>query len=242
MPTPLETSHAETRTTFIYALCEPGTRTVRYVGKSDNPKRRLKDHLSAARKGQETYACRWMRQLLAAGKPQLFVLGEVPLSGWESVEKNVIAAARALGMNITNTTEGGDGVVNPSPEARARQRQKMLGRSPPNKGKPMSAEQKKLVGDFHRGKPKPKTAEWLKNNGLARRGLKRSAQACANSSASHFGRKTSRNTSGFVGISWRAKPRKWEAHFSSRGVYHYAGRFSKIEDAVFARSLSVANL
>lgn len=230
------------KTTFLYCLCEPGTRTVRYVGKSDKPKRRLGNHLVAARKGQETYACRWMRQLLAAGtKPDLFFLGEIPLSGWESAEKNLIAAARALGMSITNTTEGGDGVVNPSPEARERQRQKMLGRIPPNKGKPMSAEQRKMVGDFHRGKPRPKTAEWLKNNGRARRGLKRSEQARANSSAAHFGRKTSRNTSGFVGVSKRRR-RKWHASFELRGKFFHVGSFSKIEDAVFARALAVENL
>lgn len=230
-------------TTFLYCLCESGTRTVRYVGKSDNPKRRLGNHLTAARKGKDTYACRWLRQVLAQGaRPELFIIGEIPISGWEDYEKNAIAAARALGMAVTNTTDGGDGVVNPSQEAREKHRQKMLGRIPPNKGKPMSAAQRKMVGDFHRGKPRPKHAEWLKNNGLARRGLKRSEEQLVRLSAAHLSRKTIRNTSGFVGISKRQATGMWRAYFELRGKYFHVGHFSKLEDAVFARALAIANL
>lgn len=94
-------------TTFIYCLCEPGTRTVRYVGKSNNPSKRLTGHIDAAKQGSQTHVSRWIRQLSA--RPELFVIGEIPLLGWQNYERNVIAAARALSMTLTNITDGGEG-------------------------------------------------------------------------------------------------------------------------------------
>lgn len=60
---------------FIYALAEPGTMTVRYVGKSYDPKSRLSTHLSA----HAPYRVRaWVRSLRARGqRPRLLILHKV---------------------------------------------------------------------------------------------------------------------------------------------------------------------
>lgn len=105
------------KTTFIYALCEPGTRTVRYIGKTNTPSRRLRDHLSTSIK-MKTYLGNWLRLLVSKGeKPDLIILREVPYEQWEIAEERYIRMARGCGMKLVNLTDGGDGVTQ-TPEVR----------------------------------------------------------------------------------------------------------------------------
>lgn len=105
--------------TFIYALCEPGTRTVRYIGKANDPKRRLREHINRAAR-TNTHLGNWLRSLLSLGeKPSLVVLREVSTEQWELAEERYIRLARGIGMCLTNATDGGDGVPM-TPEMRKR--------------------------------------------------------------------------------------------------------------------------
>lgn len=115
-------------TTFIYALCEPGTRTVRYIGKSNTPEKRLKNHLSTSSRAANHLGC-WLRSL---GKfsPVLVVLREVSLVDWQREEERYIRIASALGMALVNGTGGGDGCNKPTPETRARMSAVAKGRRP----------------------------------------------------------------------------------------------------------------
>ena len=73
--------------TYIYALIDPRTGEVRYVGKADDPDLRLAQHIAAARKGEATYKGRWIRKLLDLElKPSLEILEEVPIQDWEEAD------------------------------------------------------------------------------------------------------------------------------------------------------------
>lgn len=106
-----------TRIVFIYGLVDPVTDDVRYVGKSVDPLSRFAQHLrdqTATRRG------RWIRSLLAQDlRPGLMLL-EVVTGDWQVAERQWIAAYRAAGGDITNHTDGGDGISGLDAEARAR--------------------------------------------------------------------------------------------------------------------------
>lgn len=134
-------------TTFIYALCEPDSDTIRYVGKSDNPKRRFWDHLATSTRAT-THLGNWLRLLKGTGKlPLLEVLDEVPRPQWKFWEREYIRVFRAIGINLVNGTDGGDGVV-PTPETR----EKMLGPNNPMFGKKHSLETRRRIAEAGRGR------------------------------------------------------------------------------------------
>lgn len=99
------------KTTFIYALCEPGTRTIRYIGKANDSKKRFRQHLKDSTKAK-THLGNWLRLLKSnGGIPHLEILDEVPDSQWEFWEREYIRVFRAIGMILVNSTDGGDGVT-----------------------------------------------------------------------------------------------------------------------------------
>lgn len=101
--------------TYIYGLHCPIANTIRYVGKSDNPSRRLQLHIDRARYGITKHHCaRWIKKLLDQQlSPTLEILATVDAeqSSWQDVEKQFIANGPALGWDLTNVTAGGEGVV-----------------------------------------------------------------------------------------------------------------------------------
>lgn len=105
--------------TVIYALRCPLSNAVRYIGKTKNPDLRLYRHMAAARKLHINHHCaRWIRTLLARGMaPALEVLFVVPSDGdWQAEEIKWIANYRAAGHQLTNMTDGGDGVHEHHPD------------------------------------------------------------------------------------------------------------------------------
>lgn len=91
----------------IYALLDPRTEAVRYVGWSFDSKRRLKGHL---RDKSKTHKACWIRSLLALGlEPKMTIL-ETGTGNWASQERWWIAKSRFYGADLTNATDGGDGV------------------------------------------------------------------------------------------------------------------------------------
>lgn len=165
-------------TTFIYALCEPGTRTVRYIGKANNPKRRLNDHLRTSIK-ENNHLGRWLQSL--DKKPTLVVLSEVLGDQWKIEEKRYINSGKILGLRLTNSTDGGDGVHNPSAETRA----KKSGKNHPFFGIHLPPEMRAKIRASHMGKKA--TPEARANMSLARVGKKASLSHCANISAAMTG-------------------------------------------------------
>lgn len=105
-----------TFTTCIYALADPRTNAIRYVGKADNPRKRLVSHHYEKR---STWKVRWLKQLSALGLvPTLIIVARVAKSDWQDAERFWIAHYRAQGARLTNMTDGGEGLVNASEETR----------------------------------------------------------------------------------------------------------------------------
>lgn len=111
---------------FIYALIDPDTQDIRYVGKSIRPRDRLTNHLNEKSPCHRTH---WLQSLRRRGlRPILRLLDVLPLSGnWQAAERDWIARAREA-WPLVNSTDGGDGVVNLPAESRERMRKTWLGR------------------------------------------------------------------------------------------------------------------
>ena len=129
--------------TYIYALTDPRTEEVRYIGKTVNePLFRLERHLEEAQKDVCTYKCDWIRSLISKGlEPGLSVLEIVFYPDiWQERERWWIAFARERGFHLTNLTDGGEGGAG------------MLGHK-------HTLESKRRMSLAKKGKPGPKVSE-----------------------------------------------------------------------------------
>ena len=94
---------------FIYALCEPETGEVRYVGKATNPKNRFSHHVKL-RDNPNKRKRDWIEGLLKVGNvPTLSILEEVEEDRWQEREKYHIARYKELGFDLVNKSPGGGG-------------------------------------------------------------------------------------------------------------------------------------
>jgi hypothetical protein len=99
-------------TTTIYGLYDPRTNVCRYVGKTAaNLNERLRGHIrDAKRRKHSVRRFSWVLSLLAAGvEPVIKELEIVSYGSWQDAEKRWIARFRAEGVDLVNTTDGGDG-------------------------------------------------------------------------------------------------------------------------------------
>lgn len=112
---------------FIYGLADPFTGDIRYIGKSIRPKERLRDHCNDRSVCHRT---NWIQSVLAQGdRPHLVILEELPDgANWQAVERKWIAYARRSHWSLTNSTDGGDGVVNLCAESKAKMLRTWTGR------------------------------------------------------------------------------------------------------------------
>jgi hypothetical protein len=113
---------------IIYTLKNPRTDEVRYVGfTSRTPDKRMRAHINDAVRCPNTYRARWILSLLSIGLWPVMESVECGSGdGWADAEKKWIAALRASGARLTNTTDGGDGTL----------------------GRVMSAEQRQATKDY----------------------------------------------------------------------------------------------
>lgn len=115
--------------TFIYALADPITDEVRYVGKADNVKERYASHIRETKSGKHSYKCNWIQQLLDSEQmPKLIVLEEVSQDEWKKAEIYYIAEFKKLGHNLTNIAKGGEGFETGYVQDQLFQMKKFLGK------------------------------------------------------------------------------------------------------------------
>lgn len=127
-------------TTFIYGLFDPRDCRLRYIGKSDNPQKRLEQHIFFARHGSKSHKDTWIRSLLSTDlEPAIEILEECTEGNWQEIEKAWINECKRFGLRLTNTTDGGLG-----------------GRG--GKGKPLTEEHKRKIGLANSGKKPSKEA------------------------------------------------------------------------------------
>jgi hypothetical protein len=170
----------------VYALIDPRTEAIRYIGLSIDPIDRLRRHIQRARRGAPSHKDNWIRQLLSLGiKPKVKVL-ETLCTREEACnrEQYLISQATARGWNLTNSTLGGEVSWTCIPEVGRKISERNRGRPSPLKGikrseefkqklrKPrnriFSLEERKAIGDRFRGKKL--SDEQRRNIGLGSKG------------------------------------------------------------------------
>lgn len=96
----------------IYALKDPDTKEIRYVGATCQPLyQRLSNHIYYAKKRNGTHVHNWINSLLKINKnPIIEIIEAVSEHNWEEKEKHWIAVHK-IKFNLTNISEGGKGLV-----------------------------------------------------------------------------------------------------------------------------------
>jgi hypothetical protein len=88
--------------TYIYVLKCPITFKVRYVGKSDDPYRRYKEHLNIKNSASKEKK-QWLKKLKKLGlKPILKIINKVPDDYWRDYENYYISFYLRSGYNLVN--------------------------------------------------------------------------------------------------------------------------------------------
>lgn len=95
---------------YIYLL-KDNKGTVRYVGKTNNPKSRLYSHIAEAkRKKSNRKILNWIRSLLSRNeKPVLEIIEICSHENWQDREKYWISFYRKKVTNLCNECDGGEG-------------------------------------------------------------------------------------------------------------------------------------
>lgn len=97
-------------TKFIYTLSDPNTGLVRYVGKTNNIRKRLSSHLSNNHLSEITKKNNWIISLLRNEQlPIIEVVDEVSSEDIDFYEVFYISLFKSWGFDLLNGTDGGDG-------------------------------------------------------------------------------------------------------------------------------------
>jgi group I intron endonuclease len=151
---------------YVYVLTDPRyPDDVRYVGITDNSKRRLKAHIDDAKNGKKNHRTNWINSLLRDGlKPVMTEIDETNSENWQACEMGWIAYHRDMGCNLVNSTDGGDGLLNPNEATRNKMSESRRGKiqsdetrkrqSIAQRGKIVSEVTCKRLSESTRGKPK----------------------------------------------------------------------------------------
>lgn len=96
-------------TTFIYTLRSPISNEIRYIGKSNQPRKRLYSHIKECNNTErKSHKINWIKSLLEKGvSPIIEIIDEVPSDEWEFWEKYWISQFITWGFNLTNISPGG---------------------------------------------------------------------------------------------------------------------------------------
>lgn len=90
-------------TTFIYILICPIDGLVKYVGKSNNPNKRVKDHVLDFR-NMDYNKSLWITSLKQKKlRPELVIVDEVPIFDWKYWEYFWCQYFKSLGFKLYNT-------------------------------------------------------------------------------------------------------------------------------------------
>jgi hypothetical protein len=92
--------------TFIYSLEYP-IGNIRYIGKSDNPEKRLKRHIKESKWRNKNHRDHWLNSL--DNPPILHIIEEVKYSEWQDREVYWISFYKKQGYKLVNGTDGGEG-------------------------------------------------------------------------------------------------------------------------------------
>ena len=96
----------------VYALKDPESGEVRYIGWTCNPEKRLRTHINSGwLSTPRTHRACWIRSLLSRGLRPLMEILESGFGDPAPAEIAWIAEMRGAGARLTNATDGGDGAA-----------------------------------------------------------------------------------------------------------------------------------
>jgi len=218
---------------IIYALTDPMTGDVRYVGRSSRGLQRPAAHMHPrALAKDDTYKGRWLRSLVASGhRPGVRVIAVcADESHLNAAERQWIAYGKASCWPLTNGTDGGEGLCNPPPETRVKMSAAKKGKPGGYTGKRHSFATRTQMAASHTGRSL--NAEHRAAIGAGHRGIVRSAEARAATSAALMGHQVSAET--------RDKLRA--AHLGRRASPETRARMAASRNAVIARQKAASNV
>jgi hypothetical protein len=133
--------------TYIYALKDPRTDEVRYVGKTAHLRIRYNQHVNITqlKKRRRTHLSNWIFLLESLGlKPTLQILEETEKDNWVELERKWIKHF----TNLCNSTEGGEGLLGFKHSDDTKQRISQI-----KKGKCTTSDyQRSVLSRVHKGK------------------------------------------------------------------------------------------
>jgi group I intron endonuclease len=95
-----------TKETYIYKISDE-LGNVRYIGKSNNPRRRLYQHINDK---SNLHKFNWLNSIIKRGsKPIIEVIEKVSIDSWKEREIYWISKFKEDGIDLINMTIGGDG-------------------------------------------------------------------------------------------------------------------------------------
>jgi len=142
---------------YIYSLIDPNTNKVRYIGKTNNIKRRYYEHITNTK--SNSYKNNWIKKLLSEGSPPIInIVEECNYDNWEKREIYWISQFN----DLTNGTDGGEG-GKITPKVREKLRLINSGKNNPCFGKIWSDNERKKLSDSR--KKVVLTDEWKRNIG-----------------------------------------------------------------------------
>jgi hypothetical protein len=129
--------------TTIYAMVDPRTGLIRYIGKTIHSLRhRRSAHIHDARSGKNGHRCKWIRSLLFSGlRPTIIEIESCSGNGFAE-EIFHIRLAKKDGIKLVNDTDGGEGCLGLRHSAKTKEKLSRIGR-----GRPHSAEHKKNISE-----------------------------------------------------------------------------------------------
>ena len=99
-----------TKPFHVYHLVDPTDKAVRYVGRCQDPKARLRNHCNEARRRQTTEKHRWINRLIQAGTMPVLVVVGVYADAAESRQREAEEWARFW---LCRLCHGSSGPSNP---------------------------------------------------------------------------------------------------------------------------------
>lgn len=144
---------------YIYSLKDPRDYQIKYIGKTIDVNRRLKEHTKPYNLKTNSLKNNWLKHIIGLGLyPIMEVLEKCDKSNWEERERYWISYYKELGFELKNMTNGGEGIdgATMSDSFKLNLSKKRKGKNNPYYGKKHSKEIIKKISEYSKGRNNPR--------------------------------------------------------------------------------------